>query len=77
MPHSFPARHVLQNDQVSMRTAKTNLSLKDAVRVKSAEMWLRLGEPFQAFQELQRLTRRAWKHPWTERVFWRVALSII
>jgi hypothetical protein len=51
--------------------------MKDALRVKSAEMWLRLGEPFQAFQELQRLTRRAWKHPWTERVFWRVAQSML
>jgi hypothetical protein len=60
-----------------MRTAKTNLSIKDAVRVKSAEMWLKLGEPLQALHELQRLTRQAWKHPWTENVFWRAAHSIL
>jgi hypothetical protein len=68
---------MLENYNASMRTAKNNLSMKDALRVKSAEMWLRLGEPFQAFQELQRLTRRAWRHPWTERVFWRVAQSML
>lgn len=56
-----------------MKTAKTNLSLKDAVRVKSAEMWLRLGEPKSALMELQRLRRRAWRHPWTERVIWQAA----
>jgi len=60
-----------------MRTVKTNLSIKDAVRVKSAEMWLKLGEPLQALQELQRLTRKAWKHPWTETVFWRAAHKIL
>ena len=68
---------MVQRMNSSMRTTKTNLAMKDALRVKSAEMWLRLGEPFQAFQELQRLTRRAWKHPWTERVFWRVAQSML
>ena len=61
----------------AMRTVKTNLSIKDAVRVKSAEMWLKLGEPLQALQELQRLTRKAWKHPWTENVFWRAAHKIL
>jgi len=68
---------MLQRNIASMKNGKTNLSMKDALRVKSAEMWLRLGEPFQAFQELQRLTRRAWKHPWTEQVFWRVAQSML
>lgn len=59
-----------------MKTAKTNMALKDAVRVKSAEMWLRLGEPKSALMELQRLKRRAWKHPWTERVLWQAAQLI-
>jgi len=59
-----------------MKTARTNLSLTDALRVKSAEMWLRLGEPGSALLELQRLKRRAWKHPWTERVLWQAAQLI-
>jgi hypothetical protein len=63
--------------KLCMRTAKTNLSMKDAVRVKSAEMWLKLGEPMQALRELQSLTRRAWKHPWTENVFWRAAHGVL
>jgi hypothetical protein len=63
-----------------MRTSKikkTNLSIKDAVCVKSAEMWLKLGEPKQALQELQSLRKRAWKHPWTENVLWRAAHAIL
>jgi len=56
-----------------MKNTKRNLSLKDALRIKSAEMWLRLGEPKSALLELQRLRRRAWKHPWTERVVWQTA----
>ena len=39
-------------------------------------MWLRLGEPGSALLELQRLRRRAWKHPWTERVLWQAAQLI-
>lgn len=58
---------------LNMKSAKTNLPLKDAVRVKSAELWLRMGEPLQATQELRKLTRRAWNHPWTQRVVWQVA----
>ena len=59
-----------------MKPAKTNLGIKDAVRVKSAEMWLKMGEPFQALLELQRLPKKAWKHPWTENVFWRAAHAL-
>jgi len=50
--------------------------MKDALLVKTAEMWLRLGEPSQALMELQRLTKRAWKHPWVESVFWRAAQGL-
>ncbi len=59
-----------------MRTSKSNLRLKDAVHVKSAELWLRMGEPLQALLELQRLTERAWKHPWTAQVMWRAAQAM-
>ncbi len=56
-----------------MKAEKTNLRFKDAVRVKSAEFWLRMGEPLQATRELRKLTRRAWNHPWTQRVVWQAA----
>ena len=56
-----------------MKRLKTNLLLKDAVRVKSAELWLRMGEPLQATRELRKLTRQAWNHPWTQSVVWQAA----
>jgi len=55
------------------KNTKSDLRLKDAVRVKSAELWLRMGEPIQATKELRKLTRRAWDHPWTQRVVWQAA----
>lgn len=58
-----------------MKAAKTDLKKKDARRVRTAEMWLGLGKPRQAVAELQRLTRRAWRHPWSEQVLWRAAQS--
>jgi hypothetical protein len=42
--------------------------LKQALRVKSAEYWLKLGEPAQALMELERLPEQAQKHPWALRV---------
>ena len=58
------------------RAAKTNLRKEDVSRVKTAEMWLGMGKPIQALGELQRLTKRAWKHPWSEQVLWRAAQSL-
>lgn len=45
------------------------IALGDALHLKSAEYWLQLGEPLQAFRELARLSRRATKHPWTADVW--------
>ena len=59
-----------------MRTAKTNLKKHDVHRVKTAEMLLGLGKPIRALSELQRLTKRAWQHPWSEQVLWRAAQSL-
>ena len=59
-----------------MRKPKSDLRVKDAVRVESAETWLRMGQPVRALQELQRLTHKAWKHPWPEQVMWRTAQAI-
>jgi hypothetical protein len=58
-----------------MRTAKGKLAKRDAVRVKSAEMWLQMGKPIRAMKSLQRLTSSGWTHPWTENILWRAALA--
>jgi hypothetical protein len=39
-----------------------HLSLPHALRVKSAEYWLRLGEADQAIRELEDLPKTAWDH---------------
>jgi predicted Zn-dependent protease len=52
------------------------LQPKDAVQVLSAERWLRTGRPARALRELQRLSRRAWKHPRTETIIWRAAREL-
>ena len=70
-PHYFESARPYTSG--TMKRVRTNLRLKDAVIVKSAEMWLTLGEPRQALLELQRLTRHAWRHPWTEQVLWQAA----
>lgn len=49
--------------------SRRGLSLKDALHVKSAELWLQVGEPFQALLELQKITKKAWQVAWTDRVF--------
>ena len=41
------------------------MTLQNGVLVKSAELWLKLGEPVRALRELQRLPVRLWNHPWT------------
>lgn len=52
-----------------MVIAQARIALVDALHVQSAELWLRLGEPLQALRELERLSRRARRHPWAEAVF--------
>ncbi len=52
-----------------MSIRRTRIALKDALRVKSAELWLRLGQPLQALLELEQLPRRARRHPWATEVF--------
>jgi hypothetical protein len=59
-----------------MKVAKTNLRKQDALRVETAQKWLILGKPTQALRELHQLPRRAWRHPMSERILWRAALSL-
>ena len=43
---------------------KPGLSLGNALRVKSAEYWLKLGQPIQALMELENLPENAKTNPW-------------
>ncbi len=54
-----------------MRIARRRIALKDALHVKAAEFWLKLGEPIEAFLELEQLPRRVRRHPWAVEVFLR------
>ena len=40
-----------------MKTAHVKLAFPDALRIQSAELWLRLGQPVQALLELEKLTK--------------------
>jgi hypothetical protein len=51
-----------------MKITGIEINLADALRIKSAEYWLQLGQPTQALLELQRLSRKARPHPWAYKV---------
>jgi hypothetical protein len=58
-----------------MKARSTRLRFRDALRVRSAEYWLKLGEPYPALLELQRLPDRIQVHPWANCV-WRQAVRV-
>jgi hypothetical protein len=43
--------------------------------VRSAELWLQLGQPDRALAELQSLPETARRHPWTRRVSFDAAIA--
>ncbi|HWX22694.1 MAG TPA: hypothetical protein VN578_22550 [Candidatus Binatia bacterium] len=55
---------------------KSGLMMKDMLRVTTAEMWLRLGDPRRALQELNRLPKKAWQKRGIQKLAWRAALAI-
>ncbi|HWX18644.1 MAG TPA: hypothetical protein VN578_01940 [Candidatus Binatia bacterium] len=62
-----------------MKACGGPITIRDALRIKSAEFWLKLGQPFQALSELQGLTERGREHPWAAKVFrnaWRAAQRV-
>ena len=59
-----------------MRQRK-EMPLDDAMRLKSAELWLEVQQPLNALKELLRVTETAWQHPWTLRVFKLLAVRIL
>jgi hypothetical protein len=46
----------------------TPLTLDDALLVKSAEYWLKLGQPYRALAELKKLPKAVENHAWALRV---------
>jgi hypothetical protein len=44
------------------------LPINDAIQIKAAECWLRLGEADRALRELESLPHKAWSHPSAVRV---------
>ena len=40
------------------------LTIQDALQIKTAEYWLKLGEADQALKELEKLPSRIWKCGW-------------
>jgi hypothetical protein len=45
-----------------------NVELSDALRIKSAEFWLKLGEVEQALLEIKSLPESLHNHPWIIRI---------
>jgi hypothetical protein len=40
------------------------MTLPNALRVRSAEYWVNLGQPDEALRELEKLSSKAMNHPW-------------
>lgn len=61
-----PKAHAAHHDKPGphpLASITGQLSLSHAVRVKSAEYWLRLGEADEVVRELEALPSRSWNHP--------------
>jgi hypothetical protein len=53
---------------VRIEIDSSDMPLECALRVKSAEFWLKLGNPTQALKEIQNLPERMQKRPWPLKV---------
>jgi hypothetical protein len=78
---SLPATPSSPNDQHSGAAAdldqrtSSGLTLREALPVRTAEYWLRLGMPALALEELQTLSATARRHPWPRQVAKTAALA--
>jgi len=52
------------SDRTPAASAVAPISLSHALRIKSAEYWLKLGEADQALRELEHLPKSGWNHPY-------------
>jgi hypothetical protein len=57
----------LQHHQSRQPPSNELLPIHDALQVKAAEYWLKLGEADQALKELEGLPSRSWKRGWAVR----------
>lgn len=48
----------------NLKQAPPTLPINDALQIKAAEYWLKLGEADQALKELEALQSRSWKCRW-------------
>ena len=53
-----------QNKPNRAAVPQEEIALDDAIRIKSAEFWLKLGQPDQALLEIKSLPERLRNHPW-------------
>jgi hypothetical protein len=51
-----------------MTTSSDGIGLKEALRIKSAEFWLMLGQPTMALNEIANVPRSTRQHPWVREV---------
>ena len=47
---------------------KPALKFPDAICIKSAELWLRLGQPYEAVREVRRISDISCQHRWAASV---------
>ena len=51
-----------------MHNSDPDLNITDALALKRAEMWLEVGRPILALQEMEDLREYSWGHPWAVRL---------
>ena len=56
-------RFTLPIHQAKPRLPNEVLPINDALQIKAAEYWLKLGEADQALRELEHLPKNTWKNP--------------
>jgi hypothetical protein len=61
-------QNVISLAVMKTRRGQAEISFQNAVCLRSAELWLELGQPMEALSELQRLPLRIRKHPKAMRV---------
>ena len=59
------------DDQLILQAAQQRLEkampMRDAIQIKAAEYWLKLGEADQALKQLECLPSKTWNHGWAIR----------
>ena len=51
-----------------MHNFEAELDLDEALRLKRAEIWLEVGRPILALQQVWEVGESSWCHPWAVRI---------